>query len=180
MTSQVVANVARMVGLFFAGIFAGFLVTVLVLEATLRSYDASVYTQVRHVELVHLDDLATALLAPALLATAVLIAVTIRSRAAGFWWTAAGLVLLVAVLVTTLVVNLPINADQLGWAVPAPPADWAQVRDRWQVAHAARTGAAVIAFACLIRAGSFRRRESASSVRAQAGVDERRASSMNR
>jgi uncharacterized membrane protein len=157
MTSRLVASIARMAGLFFAGIFAGFLVTVLALEATLRRFDASVYTQVRHVELIHLDDLASATLLPALLATVVLIAATIRSRGATFWWSAVALLLLVTVLVTTLVVNLPINADQLGWAVPAPPADWAQVRDRWQLAHAVRTGAAVIAFACLVRAGSGRR-----------------------
>jgi uncharacterized membrane protein len=156
-TSRLVASIARMAGLFFAGIFAGFLVTVLALEATLRRFDASVYTQVRHVELIHLDDLASATLLPALLATVVLIAATIRSRGAAFWWSAVALLLLVTVLVTTLVVNLPINADQLGWAVPAPPADWAQVRDRWQLAHAVRTGAAVIAFACLVRAGSGRR-----------------------
>lgn len=157
MTSRRVASIARTAGLFFAGIFAGFLVTVLVLEATLRRSDASVYTQVRHVELIHLDDLASATLMPALLATVVLIAATIRSRGSRFWWSAVALLLLVTVLVTTLVVNLPINTDQLGWAVPAPPADWAQVRDRWQLAHAVRTGAAVIAFACLLRAGSGRR-----------------------
>jgi uncharacterized membrane protein len=156
MTSHVVAGIARMAGLFFAGIFAGFLVTVLVLETTLRRYDASVYTQVRHVELIHLDDLASATLLPALLATVVLIGATVRTRGTTFWWTAAALILLITVLVTTLVVNLPINADQVDWAVPAPPADWAQVRDRWQLAHTVRTGAAVIAFACLIRAGARR------------------------
>jgi uncharacterized membrane protein len=157
MTRYLVASIARMAGLFFGGIFAGFLVTVLVLEGTLRRYDASVYTQVRHVELIHLDDLASATLLPALLATVVLIAATVRSRGTTFRWTIAALILLVTVLVTTVVVNLPINADQLDWAVQAPPADWAQVRDRWQLAHAVRTGAAVVAFACLVRAGSRRR-----------------------
>jgi hypothetical protein len=30
--------------------------------------------------------------------------------------------------------------------VQAPPADWARVRDRWQIAHAVRTVAIVLAF----------------------------------
>ena len=48
-----------------------------------------------------------------------------------------------------IVFNLPINAEQSNWAVQAPPADWASVRDRWQIAHAVRTSAAVLAFGCL-------------------------------
>jgi hypothetical protein len=55
----------------------------------------------------------------------------------------------VVVFATSLLVNVPINTDQLTWNVQAPPADWASVRDRWQIAHAVRTGAAVLAFGCL-------------------------------
>jgi hypothetical protein len=61
----------------------------------------------------------------------------------------AALALLVFVFGLTVVVNLPINADQLGWNVQSPPADWSAVRDRWQIAHATRTLAAVLAFAVL-------------------------------
>jgi hypothetical protein len=31
----------------------------------------------------------------------------------------------------------------------APPADWSSVRDRWQLAHVARTTTSVLAFALL-------------------------------
>jgi hypothetical protein len=58
--------------------------------------------------------------------------------------------------VLTLVVNLPINSDQVGWSVQSPPSDWSAVRDRWQVAHAVRTGLAVVAFGLLV-VGSQRR-----------------------
>jgi hypothetical protein len=67
MTNSVIVTIARFVSLLFGGIFAGFLVTVLVIESTLRSFDAAVYTQVRLVELAHLDDLATAALIPTLI-----------------------------------------------------------------------------------------------------------------
>lgn len=146
------AAVARFVGLVSGGVFAGFLVTVLVLEATLRGVGASVYTQVRGVELVHLDDLATATLVPALVATAVLAVLTVRRGARSRWLAVVALALLLLVFATSLLVNVPINHDQLGWSVQAPPSDWARVRDRWQVAHLVRTVAALLAFGCLVLA----------------------------
>jgi uncharacterized membrane protein len=129
---------------WFAGLFAGFLLTVLVLEQSLRRFDAHVYTQVRQVELVRLDTLASVTLLPAIITTVVLV---LRSRRAP---AIAALALLAGVFVLTLVVNLPINHDQAGWAIQTPPADWAEVRDRWQLAHLARTVAAAVAFALLV------------------------------
>ncbi|TDD73194.1 DUF1772 domain-containing protein [Jiangella aurantiaca] len=155
MTSTVTI-VARGVSLLFAGLFAGFLLAVLVLETSLREFDASVYTQVRQVELDRLDALASATLLPALAATVILV-VAERRGGTGRRLLAAALVLLVAVLVITLAVNLPINSDQLDWDVQVPPADWADVRDRWHIAHSSRTAAAALAFACLGLAALTRR-----------------------
>lgn len=129
--------------------FAGFLVGVLVLELTLRESDASLYTQVRHVELARLDDLASYTLAAAIATAAFLVIGGARRRGTAMWLTLAGLALLVTVLVVTLTVNLPINTVRPAWDVQAPPADWASMRDRWQIAHAARTGAAVLGFGSL-------------------------------
>ncbi len=149
MTSHVTVKIVRFVSLLFGGLFARFLLTVLVIESTLRSFDAPVYTQVRRVELVRLDGLASATLIPALIAAAILVAVTARTSRRAFWLTLTALVLLVVVLATSLLVNVPINTDQLTWNVQAPPADWTSVRDRWQIAHALRTVAALLAFGCL-------------------------------
>ncbi|MFD0898837.1 anthrone oxygenase family protein [Actinomadura sediminis] len=122
------------------------------LELTLRDYGPQVYTQVRQVELVRLDDLASATLLPALIATAALIALTAGVRERRFWLVVAAFVLLVAAFLTSVTVNLPINSDQLDWSVQAPPPDWDGERDRWQVAHVVRTTAAVLAFGCLAAA----------------------------
>jgi uncharacterized membrane protein len=149
MTSHVIVKIVRFVSLLFGGLFAGFLLTVLVLESTLRSLDAPAYTQVRQVELDRLDGLASTTLIPTLIAAAILVAVTVRTRRRAFWLTLTALVLLVVVFATSLLVNVPINTDQLTWNVQAPPADWTSVRDRWQIAHAARTVAALLAFGCL-------------------------------
>jgi uncharacterized membrane protein len=147
---------AGFVSLVLAGLFAGFLLGVLVLELSVRHFDGAVYAQVRRVELAHLDDLAAATLIPALIATAVVAGLAVRRRGRAFWLTLTALVLLVGVFVTTLAVNLPINADQLRWNLTSPPADWASVRDRWQIAHAVRTCAAVLAFGCLSAASMSR------------------------
>jgi uncharacterized membrane protein len=142
-------KVVRGASLLFTGLFSGFLLGVLVLEKSLRAYDGSVYTQVRQVELDSLDTLASVTLVPALVCTVVLAVLTIRARGNDRWFVLAAVALLVLVFITSLAVNLPINGDQADWSVPTPPADWASVRDRWQVAHVVRTVSAVVAFGSL-------------------------------
>jgi uncharacterized membrane protein len=149
MTNGVIVKILRFVSLVTGGVFAGFLVTVLVVESTLRSFDATGYIQVRRVELAHLDDFASATLIPTLIAVAILVAFGARTRGRAFWLTLTALQLLVVVFATSLLVNVPINHDQLTWNVQAPPADWASVRDRWHTAHDVRTVAALLAFGCL-------------------------------
>lgn len=161
-------RLARLAGLLFAGLFAGFLVTVLVLELSMRGLGGEAYTQVRLAELDSLDKLAVATLLPAILATAVLAWRTFRTNMR--WLSLAALALLAFVFGLTLIVNLPINADQLTWSVQAPPPDWAEVRDRWQLAHAARTVAAVVAFAGLAVAATLPVRR-ADAGRAGSGIE---------
>ncbi|NEB76048.1 DUF1772 domain-containing protein [Streptomyces sp. SID14478] len=145
-----VAALARGASLLFSGVFAGFLVAVFVLEMSLRGFDGQVYTQVRQVELDALDRLATATLLPATIATVFLVVLAFKGRGRTPWLLLTALTLLAGILVLTLAVNLPINADQLDWHVQAPPADWARVRDRWQIAHGVRTCAGLLAFGALI------------------------------
>ena len=150
--------VARVVSLVFGGIFAGFLITVMVLELSLRSAGAAVYTQVRLVELDRLDTLATATLLPTAVAVSVLLGIGLTRARPGLGLLSTALVLLLIVFVVTVVINLPINADQRDWSIANPPSDWADDRDRWQVAHAVRTAAAVLAYGCLIVASGVHRR----------------------
>jgi hypothetical protein len=149
MANSVIVSILRFVSMLFGGTFAGFLVTVLVIESTLRSFDAAVYTQVRLIELAHLDQLASVTLIPAVIAAAALVFFAAKAKGRTFWLTLTALTLLLIVFVTSFVVNVPINTDQLTWSVHAPPTDWARVRDRWQIAHVVRTVAALLAFVIL-------------------------------
>jgi hypothetical protein len=50
---------------------------------------------------------------------------------------------------STLLINVPINVEVINtWSAQAPPSNWAEVRDRWDQAHAFRTALFVLAFAC--------------------------------
>jgi uncharacterized membrane protein len=147
-----ILTTALFTSVLFSGLFAGFLLAVLILEASLRRFPASVYTQVRQVELAHLDDLATVLLPAALLATATLVAVTIARPGRARWLALTALVLLLATFIISMLVSIPINTDQQGWSVLGPPSDWARVRDTWQIAHLVRTTTAVCAFITLVAA----------------------------
>jgi uncharacterized membrane protein len=149
MNRDQVQTMSRVAGLLFEGLFAGFLTGVLVLELSLRRFDGAVYTQMQQVALIGLPILASVLLFPALIATGIQVFLGARSRGRTFWLTAGALALLLAALVTTLVVNVPINLAEGGWNIQSPPGDWASVRDRWQLAHIFRTCAALLAFGAL-------------------------------
>jgi hypothetical protein len=142
--SDTLTTVALFTGVLFGGLFTGFLIAVLVLEASLRSFPASVYTQVRLVELAHLDDLATILLPSALLATATLVLVTIARPGRTRWLALTALVLLLVKFAISALISVPINTDQQTWSVLAPPSNWAGVRNRRQVAHLVRTSTALL------------------------------------
>lgn len=55
-------------------------------------------------------------------------------------------------MIITLTKNVPINKRVQGWAVEAPPADWASVRDRWERFHTFRSILVVTGFAFLAAA----------------------------
>jgi hypothetical protein len=61
-----------------------------------------------------------------------------------------------------VVISVPINTDQLSWTVSSPPGDWSSIRDRWQLAHAARTTTAALAFALLTATVAWRPRRGTS------------------
>lgn len=149
MNRHTIQSAVRIAGLVFVGLFAGFLTGILVLELSLRQFSSAVYAQLQQVALVGLPLLASVLLFPALITTVALVVMEFKTKDRGFWLVAGALALLLAALITTLVVNVPINVAEGGWNVMNPPADWADIRDRWQLGHAVRTFAAVAAFGAL-------------------------------
>src|SRR5215216_499249 len=60
-------------------------------------------------------------------------------RTAAFWWMAAGLLLMVAALVITLAVEVPIDNQIQDWTAATLPADWRRIQSRWELFHTIRT-----------------------------------------
>lgn len=146
---RLLESVSAGVAVSFSGLFAGFLVTVAIVESSMRAAGASVYAQVRLIELDRLGGLAAVLLVPAIAAATTLALFMIRRRGRGGRWVLVALLLLLTATAISAAISVPINNAQQGWSVLAPPSDWSGVRDRWQLAHAARTTTAALAFLLL-------------------------------
>jgi uncharacterized membrane protein len=63
-----------------------------------------------------------------------------RYKEPAFILTSVGLVLNIAVIVTTLVGNVPVNDQTEGWTPQqTPPANWMALREQWETAHTVRS-----------------------------------------
>jgi uncharacterized membrane protein len=60
-------------------------------------------------------------------------------RTAAFWWMAAGFLLMVAALVITLAVEVPIDNQIETWTVATLPGNWRSIQTRWELWHTIRT-----------------------------------------
>jgi uncharacterized membrane protein len=97
-------------------------------------------------------------------------------RGAAFWWTAAGFLLMVAALVVTLAVEVPIDNRIQSWTAGSLPADWRSTQARWETWHTVRTflsigavAAATISAVVTGRPGGRPSRQPAPDDRAVAG-----------
>ena len=61
-----------------------------------------------------------------------------------FYCMGAALILFIAALIITLVVEVPIDNQIRTWTAATIPADWENIRDRWEWFHTARTFASLV------------------------------------
>jgi uncharacterized membrane protein len=66
-----------------------------------------------------------------------------KARTLYFYCMAAALALFIVALIITLAVEVPIDNQIKTWTVAAVPADWENIRDRWENFHTMRTFAAL-------------------------------------
>jgi hypothetical protein len=149
MTDAMVVRITRWASLLCGGLLAGIAVTVLIVELALRRLDGPEYVRVRQAEFDFFTWFVGTVFVTALIAVAMLVILAYRTRSPALRPASIALGLLLLSAGITLAINGPINVEQLGWSVQVPPADWMTVRDRWQIAHAVRTIAIVLAFGCL-------------------------------
>jgi uncharacterized membrane protein len=142
-------HVARSGTRLCCGILTGIALTVLVLELALRQLDGPDYIRVRQAEFGPFTWFIGTAFAATLVASVVLVIQAQKAHSRLLRPALIALALLLLATAVTLAVNGPINVEQQDWNAATPPPTWAHVRDRWQIAHAVRTAALILALACL-------------------------------
>jgi uncharacterized membrane protein len=117
------------------------------LSRTMHQLSAETFVAVGHEMIQNLGVPMAILLPLALLsALASLLLLWRAGRAtAAFWWTAAGFGLMVAALVITLAVEVPIDNRIEDWTAATLPGDWRSIQSRWEQFHTIRTFASIAA-----------------------------------
>lgn len=151
-----VLKFTRFVNLFLVGLLAGLLVGVLMVEMALLEVPASVYTAVEKPKHEFFGPIMPPFMILVIASGIVVLSLIRREfKTTTFALTLVGVLCAITLVITTLLVNVPINAEIMDvWSVENPPADWAEARDRWNLFHAIRTILAVTAFFCLLLAAT--------------------------
>jgi uncharacterized membrane protein len=119
------------------GVFWG---TCFSLSRTMDRLSPETFIAVGHEMIRNLGTPMAVLLPVALLSALVTLALLWRGgRTAPFWWLLAGFLLMVAALVVTLAVEVPIDNRIEVWTATTLPADWRSIQTRWELFHTIRT-----------------------------------------
>jgi len=142
--------VSIMLYVLVAGVMWG---TWLALGRTMTRYDATTFlTDGKHM-IANLATVMAVLMISAVAAGLVVTGLLFRqaSTAAG-WLALTALVLMVAVLVVTLSVEVPIDNKIKTWTLATLPSDWKDIRARWAGFHTLRTFLSLGAVAAAVAA----------------------------
>lgn len=150
MIVKLVQFVTVMLYAMVAGVLWG---TWLALARTMTRYDVTVFlADGQHM----INNLATIMpiliISTGALGMALAVALFRRGSATAAWLTVAGVLLLVAVTVTTLTVNVPIDNQIKTWTPERLPADWQALRTRWAEFHTLRSFLSLAGLAAMVGA----------------------------
>lgn len=144
------------------GVFWG---TWLGLSRSMSSLSAETFLEVGHAMIGNLGTIMAILMPAAMLTTLPVLYLLYRSRPKRFYVTLIGFMLFVLALLITLLIEVPLDFQFQQWTAATLPANWQQLRDRWEWFHFLRSWFAVIGLALLI-AGTLFWRDKATRSRA--------------
>jgi uncharacterized membrane protein len=125
----------------------------LALGRTMTQYDAATFLADGKHMITNLGAAMAVLMIAAIVAGLLVVVLLFRYRSTTAAWLAlAGLLLMVAVLVVTLSVEVPIDNKISGWSATTLPPDWQHIRARWAAFHTLRTFLSVGAVAAAVGA----------------------------
>jgi uncharacterized membrane protein len=147
---KLVQFVSIMLYVLVAGVMWG---TWLSLARTMTQYDAATFLADGQHMINNLATVMAVLMISAVLVGAVVVVLLFWSRSTVAAWLAlAGLLLMIAVMAITLVVEVPIDNLIANWTEATLPPDWQQIRARWAAFHTLRTFLSLGAVAAAVAA----------------------------
>jgi uncharacterized membrane protein len=130
-----------------AGVFWG---TWFSLSRSMAEITPATFLEVGRLMIANLGKPMSVLMPAALLSALVLCVLLFRARQTrADLFASAALVLMLAALLITLLVNVPIDRQIQSWTTTALPPAWHVIRDRWEFYHGLRTLVSLAALACL-------------------------------
>jgi uncharacterized membrane protein len=116
------------------------------LSRTMDQLSAETFVAVGH-QMIQNLGVPMAILLPLALVSALVTLVLLRrdQSTQAFWWLAGGFALMVAALVITLAVEVPIDNQIQDWTAATLPGDWRSIQSRWELWHTIRTFASIAA-----------------------------------
>lgn len=143
--------VSIMLYVLVAGVMWG---TWLSLARTMTEYDAETFLADGQHMIANLATVMEVLMISALIVGLVVVVLLFAARSAVAGWLAlAALLLMIAVLVITLAVEVPIDELIVTWTAETLPPDWQEIRARWAAFHTLRTFGSLGAVAAAVAAG---------------------------
>lgn len=134
------------------GVFWG---TWLGLSRSLSLLSAEAFLEVGHAMIGNLGIIMAILMPAAMLTTLPVLYLLHRRRPKRFYTTLMGFMFFVMALLITLLVEVPLDFQFQQWTAATLPANWQQLRDRWELFHFLRSWFAVIGLALLIAGALF-------------------------
>jgi uncharacterized membrane protein len=120
----------------------------------MTDYDAATFLADGKHMIENLGTIMAVLMISAVVIGLIAVVLLFRSRSTPAAWLAAiGLLLMIAVMVITLAVEVPIDNLIATWTEATLPADWQEIRARWSAFHTVRTFLALGAVAAAVGAG---------------------------
>jgi uncharacterized membrane protein len=140
-----------MLDVLVAGVMWG---TWLSLARTMTTYDAATFLADGKHMIENLPTIMAVLMISAVVIGPVAVVLLFRSGSTlAAWLAAAGVLLMIAVMVITLAIEVPIDNLIATWTEATLPADWQQIRARWSAFHTVRTFLSLGAVAAAVAAG---------------------------
>ena len=125
------------------------------LSRSMSTFSPETFLAIADAMIGNLGTIMAILVPAALLSTLPVLYLLYRRRSQAFYTTLSGFAFLVVALLITLLVEVPLDMEFETWTAATLPANWEQLRDKWEWYHVVRSWASVAGLALLLAGALF-------------------------